>query len=86
MFRVLTLILSVATAATLAQSTFAADMIEGYRAPPSKKYVTHQRQRVYVSQVFDECEAVLIEYRPPYHPHSEIVQICHPEGRATWLN
>ncbi|NNU47124.1 hypothetical protein G9X68_08330 [Rhizobium sp. WYCCWR 11279] len=78
MFRALAVSLSVSATAILCQPVFAADMIEGYRPPPATRHVVYHPKKVYVRKTFHECDQLLVEYRPPYRPHTEIVTICHP--------
>lgn len=78
MFRALAVSLSVSATAILCQPVFAADMIEGYRPPPATRHVVYRPEKAYIRKTFYECGELLVEYRPPYRPHTEIVNVCHP--------
>ncbi|OJF92009.1 hypothetical protein [Pararhizobium antarcticum] len=58
----------------------AADMIDDAAAPPlAADYRQYQPVRsAYVYQPAQDCNELLITYRHPYKPHSEIVQFCEP--------
>ncbi|WP_165225659.1 hypothetical protein [Affinirhizobium pseudoryzae] len=51
----------------------AADMIEGYQAAPKHHHYT-------VSASPSDCGILRVEYRHPYEPHTDYVQVCtHPK-------
>ncbi len=58
----------------------AADPIYDAESPRVVRHYREQRpvRTAYVRTTGLECGDLLIKYRRPYEPHSEIVQICHP--------
>ncbi|WP_162895188.1 hypothetical protein [Rhizobium terrae] len=61
---------SVFAAVVGAAPSYSADLIEGYRekrVAPRTAYVRTER----------ECSLLRIDYRPPYAPRTEVVNVCY---------
>lgn len=53
----------------MATASLAADMLS-YERPSHKKAVK--------SAVYDDhCDRLVVKYRAPYHPRTEVVTLCH---------
>jgi len=79
-FLKLTAFATIAVSFCTAFPAAAADPIYDAESPAVVRHYRqhHAARTVYVRDTGVECGNLLIKYRHPYEPHSEVVQICHP--------
>lgn len=80
MFRASALSFCFSAAAIFCQPAYAADLIEGYQQRPPVRHVVHRQHKTYVRQVVMVCDQLIVDYRRPYEPHTEIVNLCDRKG------
>ena len=56
----------------------AADLIQGYRERPHVVRKARPAHRTVVVARAEECSLLRIDYRFPYEPHAELVNVCYP--------
>lgn len=73
-------VMSMTTLPAVAAPSHSADMVERYRAAPQ-----HQH-RYYALAPVKDCDVIRVEYRDPYEPHTDYVQLCSHPKRITILS
>ncbi|WP_137132152.1 hypothetical protein [Rhizobium sp. FY34] len=80
-FRSLLTISVMACSFALPLSTGAADLVGGqhYQMDRAQKTTPHHARRA-VSTIshYENCDQLLVTYRSPYQPRTELVSVCHP--------
>ncbi|MBP2551097.1 hypothetical protein J2858_004037 [Neorhizobium galegae] len=72
-------VMSLTALCAVAAPSHAADMIAGYRAAPQHKH------RYYVVAPARDCAVLQVEYRKPYEPRTDYVELCTHPKRTTIL-